>query len=85
MLAKVQVLKKCALLLRLIVVHVHKFNVAVFGGPRWSFSISVYPGGSHGCCCEGIPLRAQLTKKGAWLIGDKAPPAARDCSEVARA
>ncbi len=30
-------------------------------------------------------VRAQLLKKSAWLIGDKAPPAAQDCSEVVRA
>ncbi len=39
-----------------------------------------------GCCCLGIAPRAQLLMKSAWLlhqIGDKAPPAARNSSEVA--
>ncbi len=38
--------------------------------------------------CLGVAPRVQLLKKSAWylhLIGDKAPPAARDSSEVARA
>ncbi len=38
------------------------------------------------CCCLGMAPTAQLFKKGAWcftLIDDKAPPAARDSSEVA--
>ncbi len=42
----------------------------------------------HACCCLGIAPRAQLLKKSTWLlhlIDDKALPAARDRSEVARA
>ncbi len=38
-------------------------------------------------CSLGIAPRAQLLKKSAWLlhlIGDEAPPAAHDSSEVAR-
>ncbi len=38
------------------------------------------------CCCLGKAQRAQLLKKSAWLlhlIGNKAPPAARDSNEVA--
>ncbi len=42
-----------------------------------------------GCrCCLGMVAKAQLLKKSAWpllLIGGKAPPAARDSNEVARA
>ncbi len=40
------------------------------------------------CCCLGIAPRNQLPMKSAWLlhlIGDKAPPAARDSNEAARA
>ncbi len=40
------------------------------------------------CCCSGIAPRAQLLMKSAWLlhlIGDRAPTAARNNDEVARA
>ncbi len=42
--------------------------------------------GTCGCCCLGIASRTQFLKKNAWLlhpaIGDKAPPAERDSSQV---